>query len=230
MNIVTFIAEKNWILVTGSSSGLGMELAKHFAKQGFNILLHGRDYNKLKKLKEIIQNLEVECEFVTGELKEDQCLKNLVHIAREKGVKILINNAAILCQGRPLADLEQSYVDEALLINVRTPMYLIKSLINDLTQIININSIAGYERKKNRTVYCATKSALKAFSETLSLETDVRILDVYISKLKKNPSDYGLKMETVASEIYKSFSVSDRSLILDGRKDSQEIVRNKQGF
>ena len=79
-------------------------------------------------------------------------------------------------------------------------------------------------------MYCATKSALKAFSETLSLETDVRILDVYISKLKKNPSDYGLKMETVASEIYKSFSVSDRSLILDGRKDSQEIVRNKQGF
>ena len=70
-------ARNNWVLITGSSSGLGAELAKLFAEQGFNILLHGRDKNKLQRLKEVIINLEVECEFVSGELKEDQCLKNL---------------------------------------------------------------------------------------------------------------------------------------------------------
>lgn len=53
---------------------------------------------------------------------------------------------------------------------------------------------------------------------------------MYILKLQEDLSDYDLEMETVASEIYKSFSISDCSLTSDGREDNQEITRNKKEF
>ena len=50
------IESKN-VLITGSSKGLGSNLALHFAKQGYNIFLHGRDMKSLKKVSNNIKNL-----------------------------------------------------------------------------------------------------------------------------------------------------------------------------
>ena len=67
------IESKN-VLITGSSKGLGSNLALHFAKQGYNIFLHGRDMKSLKKVSNNIKNLGVEikifdCDFLN---KNDQ--------------------------------------------------------------------------------------------------------------------------------------------------------------
>ena len=214
--------EREWILITGSSSGLGAELARTYAFNEYNIILHGRNFDKLVKLMTEINRAGVSCEYVLGDLRSKDCLSRLVSVARSKNIKYLINNAAILCQGKPLIDLEQSYIDDALYVNLGVPIYLVKNLCRELVHVININSIAGYERKSNRTIYCATKSALRAFSETLSLETEIKILDVYISKLRKDQSDFGLEMGIVASQIFDAFMSTERSLILDGRIDGKQ--------
>lgn len=113
-------------------------------------------------------------------------------------------------------DLSQLYVDRSIDVNIRVPIFLIKNLVDCLHSIININSIAGIERKK-RTIYCTTKSALKVFSETLSLECDVHILDVYDSKLRKDRNDFCVDVEIASEQVLKAHLAHDRSLIIDER-------------
>ena len=216
-----------WVMITGSSSGLGEQLAIEYAEKGFDIILHGRDAYRLKKVHERILGAGVRCEAVLGNLEEHELLIELVNLAREKNTKILINNAALLCRGESLVDLDQRYIDSAIAVNLQAPIFLIKNLISQLMYIVNINSVAAYERKQNRTIYCASKGALKIFSETLSLETDTKLLDVYISKLKKSPLDFGLDLNIVASEVYNSFHTNDHSLVLDGRGGETVVIRNK---
>ena len=89
--------EREWILITVSSSGLGAELARTYALNGYNIILHGRNFDKLVKLMTEIIRAGVCCEYVLGDLRSKDCLARLVSVARSKNNKYLINNAAILC-------------------------------------------------------------------------------------------------------------------------------------
>ena len=141
----------------------------------------------------------------------------LIDLAIKSNVQVLINNAAILCSGKKLNTLEDSYIDNSIELNFKIPILLVKYLYENLKSIIMINSMAGINPKKNRTMYCSTKSALKMFSETLMLETDINILNVYISKLKKSNDDFGLNMDEVSSMIYRSFKNQEKYLNIDGR-------------
>lgn len=206
------------VLITGSSSGLGAELAFVYARKGHNIVITGRNENNLLATKSIINELGVECEILQGDLNDVSFLDELVSKGKEKDIKVLINNAALLCEGKKITDLSDDYVRKSIFLNFYVPVYLAKSLYNEVSSIININSVAGIERKKNRTLYCSTKAALKAFSETLSLESDKNIMDVYISKLKKTKDDFGLSESVVASKIYECYRNKEKTLTLDGRK------------
>lgn len=207
------------ILITGASSGLGEQLALLFASKGHNLFITGTNKKRLIKLKNKIKKYKVKCSFIVADLSCKKQIKKLSNFAIKNHVNILINNAAILCNGLELQKASLNYIDSMIKVNLVAPIILTKLLLNKVKQIININSIAGLENKKNRTIYCTTKSGLKVFSNTLKLETNINIQNIFISKIKKHFDDFGLTYEDICYKIYCNYYCFNNDLIIDGRKE-----------
>ena len=204
-------------MVTGASSGLGRNIALCFAENGHDLLICGRNMASLKEVKREIEKFKVSCDISCGDLTKTHILEGLFEQASSPPISVVVNNAAMLCNGERLRDMDTSRIDGMIDLNLRVPISIAKGLHHITFATINISSLAALEAKKNRTIYCATKAALKAFSETMLLETEGPLLNVYLSKLKKDPTDYGLNMKNVCVRIYESFKRKEEALIMDGR-------------
>ena len=188
------------VLITGASSGLGRYLCLKFESEGHEVLKHeGTKHFDLTKVDEVIA---------------------LAAKARQFGVKVLVNNAAITCPGKDLEDYNTSKILDMIAVNLTAPVILTHELIDSLTDIININSMVGLEIKEKRTLYSATKWGLRGFSQSLKAEnSNLNVLDVYPTNIKTTPDKkYAMDINFVIDNIYNSFTKKDQELILDGRK------------
>mgnify|MGYP003135006298 CR=1 FL=1 len=191
---------KDTILITGASSGLGNFLSNKFKSQGHRVLEHmGRQHYNLNNLEHI------------HSLAED---------AKKENVNVLINNAAIVCPDIPFEEYDVDLIESMLGVNLAAPIMLSFLLINQLSGIININSMVGLEVKKPRTLYSATKWGLRGFSNSLKLEKEcLNILDVYPTNIRTTPDrKNAMDVEMVVDKIYQSYRNKEEELILDGRK------------
>jgi len=206
--------ENNYILITGSNKGLGKELALIFAKNNYNIILHGRNDKDIQDVKkEVIKN-GVDCCFIKGDLIKDNTLERLHKISREKNISVLINNAGIHCPYLPLEKLSDKQIDDLILINLIAPLKLTKRVYADFLEknsgtIININSLSGLKPQYLRTLYCASKWGLKGFSDAFRLEAknnNVRVIEVYPGRIKtREEFKDGMDPSEVAQKIYTTF-------------------------
>lgn len=85
-------------LITGSSRGVGQQLAMGLAKMGCNIIVHGRSRESCTQTMELLKDYPVRVSCVFGELSEESQVKDLIRQVEEPGfpVDILYNNAAIM--------------------------------------------------------------------------------------------------------------------------------------
>tara|TARA_B100000989_G_scaffold53782_1_gene36057 strand:- start:24663 stop:25316 length:654 start_codon:yes stop_codon:yes gene_type:complete len=208
------------VLITGSSNGLGNYLAIYFSQKGHELLLHGRDESKLIETQKLIFKEGIKANYVVADLTKDEDIKNLCNQAKKEKVKILINNAGIICPNTPFEIYTYEKIDAMIKANLIAPIKIINSLIGILDNIVNINSMVGLESKKNRTLYSATKWGLRGFSESLKKENlKEKILDVYPTNIKTWPErENAMEVEFVINKIYKAMQSGKSELILDGRK------------
>lgn len=191
---------KKNILITGCSSGLGKELAKKFKTEGHNIIYHlGRSHYDLSRDEEIL---------------------NLSLYAKKNNVNMLINNAAITCPNITLKDYDMNNITKMINVNLKAPILLTFLLLDNLQNIININSMVGLEVKRPRTLYSATKWGLRGFSNSLKAENEkLKVLDVYPTNIKTTPNrENAMDIDMVVNKIYQSYLNEEKELILDGRK------------
>ena len=191
---------KDSVLVTGASSGLGAHLAKKFHLEGHEVLHHGgRKHYDLANTEQIAK-LAIE--------------------AKKFNVKILINNAAIVCPNINFVLYDIEKITKMIDVNLKAPILLSHMLLGQLTDMININSMVGLEVKKPRTLYSATKWGLRGFSNSLKAEdTGLNILDVYPTNIKTTPDRLNaMDVEMVVDRIYDAYLRREKELILDGRK------------
>ena len=196
-------------LITGSTDGLGKLLSHQLAREGCNVIIHGRDEAKLQRslaeLKKVAPDGDhnsLLCDFNFPE-KVESVFESV------RSLDILINNAGVWAEGDTV-DITPSRIVELVNVNLTSYLLVTRTLLpqlqkSDFGQILNVSSIAGVEIPQDyfHTVYSATKFGVQAFSEALSKEfenTNLRVMGYYpggmdTSLFKKAGMDYKEKEE-----------------------------------
>ncbi|MBO6881619.1 SDR family oxidoreductase [Winogradskyella sp.] len=164
------------LIITGASSGIGEATAKKLAKDGAKVVLMARSQDKLKTLKQDIENNNGEALVVSGDVTKSDDFNNAVQQTVDKFGKVdgLINNAGLM----PLSFVEKLKTDEweqMVDVNIKGVLNGVAAVLPELKKnkggdIINISSMAAHRYFPGGAVYCATKSAVKMFSEGLRQE------------------------------------------------------------
>jgi len=176
------------VLITGSSQGLGKHLALEFSKIGYEIILHGRNEESLNDAKKQVEK-NSECLTVIGDIRSDETINELQEVARLNSLDILVNNVGVYLnqfgEDTPIEDYKR-----VMEINFFAPIKLMKATLPIFKEkgsglIVNINSIAGEQGSPKETAYCASKHALRGFSNSLKPEVIeyARIIDVYLGAM-----------------------------------------------
>ena len=166
------------VLITGATSGFGVAMARRFASAGCNLILTGRRNDRLQSLKQELETKN-ECAVLTccfDIRRKEECFSAINSLNGQwKSIDILINNAG-LAAGRDHFD-QASLDDWETMIdtNVKGLLYISKAVIPLMTKspcphIINMGSIAGKEVYEKGNVYCATKSAVDALSQSMRID------------------------------------------------------------
>lgn len=171
------------VLITGATSGIGKASAIEFAEQGCNLILTGRRESRLKELAtNLINEYKIEVSYSVFDIRDTQaCIEFASDISTP--VDILINNAglAVGVDSVQEGDLE----DWNIMIdtNVKGLLCMTRLISPGMVErnaghIINIGSTAGHETYPGGVVYCATKHAVKAITESTKKDlhgTKVRV-------------------------------------------------------
>ncbi|MUH35556.1 SDR family oxidoreductase [Zobellia amurskyensis] len=164
------------IIITGASSGIGEATALKLSKEGAKVVLTARREEKLEELKKKIESNGGEALIVTGDVTKKSDYEEVVNktLKKFKTIDALINNAGLM----PLSYVEKLKTDEwekMVDVNIKGVLNGVAAVLptmieNKSGNIINISSSAAHNYFPGGAVYCATKSAVKMFSEGLRQE------------------------------------------------------------
>ena len=163
-------------LITGASSGIGKATALAFAKVGINLILVGRDQDKLTAVAQAAEAVGVRAKTYVVDLSLlDRVSAKIAEIAAEhQDLDILINNAGMAYTGSiadsPLADWQQ-VID----LNLTSVFLCVQGILPHLRQrkagvIVNVSSIAGKQVFPNWGIYSVSKFGLMALTQAIAGE------------------------------------------------------------
>ena len=165
------------VLITGASSGIGLELARCFAADGSRLVLVSRKGNALEALAaDLRQAHKIQAQVITADLALAEAPTRLLAHLQAAGLKVdvLVNNAGIGAQGR-FAELPLAWQLEMLQINITSLTHLTRLLLPGMIErrrggILNVASTASFQPGPGMGVYYATKAYVLSFSEALAEE------------------------------------------------------------
>ncbi len=162
--------DARWTLVTGASSGIGVEIAKEFASRGYPLVLSAR---RAERLEALAAELPVPAIVVPADLARPDGPEGLVAALDARGIVLhtLVNNAGFGLRGR-FAELPARDQAEMVAVNVAAPTILSRLVLPGLIAnrrggILNVASVVGYLPGPNMAAYYATKAYLLSLSEAL---------------------------------------------------------------
>lgn len=163
------------ILVTGASSGIGADAAKHLAKLGGKLSIVGRNEKLLNEVAEDIKKSvgSVKPLVIVADVTKDAeriISETVNHFGQ---LDVLVNNAGIYQQDS-VVDFKVTVFDDILNTNVRAAAILTSLAVPHLEKtkgnIINVSSIAGVKALKTTTSYCISKAALDQFTKCVAID------------------------------------------------------------
>ncbi|HTR40964.1 MAG TPA: SDR family oxidoreductase [Pseudomonadales bacterium] len=167
------------VLITGASSGIGLELAKCFAAEGSRLVLVARNRDALEKLaEELRQKNQIETVVLPADLSLPEAPKQIFEslAAQKIPVDVLVNNAGFGLHGKFLEMSLQRQL-EIIKVNVNALVELTGLFLPEMTKrraggILNVGSVAGFVPGPNLAVYYASKAFVQSFSEAMAEELD----------------------------------------------------------
>lgn len=203
--------------ISGASSGIGKACAEHFAALGVHLVVVARRLERLENLAHeltskygvIVTPFQLD---VRDQLQVDQVAQQLAH--RKIQIDILVNNAGLALGGDMLQEGNLENWNVMIDTNIKGVLYLIKMILPSMVQrnaghIINIGSVAGHGCYPHGNVYCATKFAVRAISQSLRLDligTKIRVSEIDPGAVQTEFSDVRFANEKErAKKVYEGY-------------------------
>jgi NADP-dependent 3-hydroxy acid dehydrogenase YdfG len=177
-------------VVTGSSDGIGKQIALKLAAQGAGLALVARNEERLNEVKNeclSIGSPKVEVYSCDISVKEQIVSTTAKIISDFQYIDILINNAGVWQKVGPLEDALLDDIEKVISTNLTGLVMLTHQLMPTLKKqpealLLNISSHSGIEGKLGQSVYCASKWGVTGFTESLRLDlkgSNVRVAGLY---------------------------------------------------
>ena len=169
-------------LVTGASSGIGEETARHLASLGADVALVARRRDRIEALAKELEAVGATALVIEADVTDRAAAEAAVQrCVDELGrLDVLVNNAGVMLLG-PIADAPVEEWEQMVQVNVLGLLYCAKAALPHLLEaaessqrgaadLVNVSSVAGRVARLGSGVYNATKHAVGAFSESLRQE------------------------------------------------------------
>ena len=166
------------VVITGASSGIGEATARYLAAKGARVFIGARRLDRLNAIVEEIEHAGGQAAAMQVDVTRRAEVFAFVQgaVAKFGRVDVLVNNAGLMALG----PLEKTLVDEwdrMVDINIKGVLYGVAAALPLFARqksghIINVASVAGHKVSMGGAVYCATKHAVRAFSEGVRQEID----------------------------------------------------------
>lgn len=205
------------VFITGATSGFGKAIAEVFARNGHDCIITGRREERLEEIqKELEQKFNVAIYTLCFDVRnKDSVNKAIGSLPPDwKQIDILVNNAG-LALGRDYFDEADLNDWESMLdTNVKGLLYVSKALLPEMTKrksghIINIGSTAAKEVYEKGNVYCASKSAVDAISQSMRIDLlrhGIKVTAIHPGAAETEFSKVRFKGdEETAKSVYKGF-------------------------
>jgi len=164
------------VLITGAAHGIGRETALAFAREGARLVLADvqqarldETVSELKRAGHDVLGIQVDLR------RREQVYEMIDRSGREMGpIDVLVNNAGVV-HAMQITDLTEEQIEDMIDVNLKAPIWTTKRLLPEMIErrsghIVNIGSVAGKITLPYLSVYCATKSAVIGFTDTIYQE------------------------------------------------------------
>jgi 3-hydroxy acid dehydrogenase / malonic semialdehyde reductase len=175
--------KNKWVLITGATSGIGLETARLFAQNEANIIITGRREERLNELKKELSK-KTASEIVTFcfDVRDREACKKCVDSIKTP-IDVLINNAGLASGKDPIDQADFEDWDKMIDTNIKGLLSMTRFVSERMRKqntghIINVGSIAGYEAYAGGSVYCGTKHAVRAINHAAKMDllgTNIRV-------------------------------------------------------
>lgn len=164
-------------LITGGSDGIGFAIATAFAEHGANLVIIGRDEQKIMQCKKQLLQYDVDIFCIAEDITDKEAILKIHKQISQKNIQIniLVNNAGI-ARFISFNDTSEALLDYHLNLNVKAPYMLTQAFLDDLIasqgNVINISSYFSKRMLPDRpsTAYSLTKGAIESFTKALAYE------------------------------------------------------------
>ena len=211
-------------VVTGASSGIGLELAKVFADEGWDLVINAEDA-EIETARRQLAESGANVEAVRADLTSDDGVDRLWAAVKETGrpLDAIVLNAGIGSGGdfaRDMENLDQEL--EIVDLNVRSVVHLAKHALNDMVardhgRVLFTSSVASTIPGSFQAVYNASKSFVQSFA--LALQEELKDTEVSVTSLMPGPTE---------SEFFERANLEDTSVGQADKDDPAQVAR--QGY
>jgi short-subunit dehydrogenase len=167
--------EQPFALITGASSGMGREMARLFAADGYNLVVVARRADALAELvRELTAAHRISARAIAADLSQPGAGRTIADALAGSPVDVVVNNAGFGAHG-PVAEIPLERQLEMIQVNITaltelTRLFLPGMLERNRGGVLNVGSTAGFQPGPNMAVYYATKAYVISFTDALAEE------------------------------------------------------------
>ena len=164
------------VLITGSTSGIGLGIAEAFAKNGDNIIFNGLETNGAEIANSMGEKYGVKTVFKNSNLMTPEGVQELVDFAYSEmgSIDVLVNNAGIQ-HVSPIEDFPIEKYQQIIALNMNSVFYASKAVFKNMKdqkfgRIINVSSVHGIRASEFKSAYVTAKHGVIGLTKVLALE------------------------------------------------------------
>lgn len=175
--------------ITGATSGIGLAAAKALAQKGYDLAIAARNESKLKEVKtEIKKEYSVKVETYVLDVRDGEAVKKVTKqcLGNWGAPDILLNDAGLARGLEPYGETLPEDIVQMIDTNIKGLFLVTRAFLPEMVKrnsghIVNMGSTAGLYAYAGAAVYCATKAAVKTFSDGIRIDvidSDIKVTTV----------------------------------------------------